>query len=196
MKLRFAALCVLFLCLGPAGATTLYRWTDNSGTVRYGYHPPAGLNAAPAEDEQRDLYKGPIDAVCRTLAKEHLRRIDREMDRIKKLPAGLGPQYELTPAAKQELILDLLAHRAALLSGRKASEFRSPSGQEMERLKEKYQQDKNRLQQALDSQENTIQAQQNQLKRERRKADAVWCILNTPYPYTYPVVVPGIIECY
>jgi hypothetical protein len=196
MKSSFAALCVLFAVLAPAEATTLYRWADNSGTVRYGYHPPAGMNAAPAEDEQRNLYKDPIDAVCPTLAKEHLRRIDQEMDRIKKLPAGLGPEYEFTPAAKQELILDLLAHRAALLSGRKASEFRSPSGQEMERLKKKYQQEKARLQQALDSQENTIQAQQNQLKRERRKADTVRCILNTPYPYTYPVVVPGVIECY
>ncbi|WP_434110142.1 DUF4124 domain-containing protein [Methylocaldum sp. GT1TLB] len=188
MKLRFAAVCLLFASLAtPAGAATLYRWTDNSGTVRYGYHPPAGMNATPAEDEQRNLYKGPIDAVCRNLAKDHLRRIDREMDRIKKMPAGLGPEYELTPAAKQELILDLLAHRAALLSGRKASEFRSPSGQDMERLKERYQGEKARLQQALESKDETIQTQQDQLERARRKVEAARHIPIAPYP----IVVPG-----
>src|SRR5690606_26524676 len=108
-----------------------------------------GMDAAPAEDVQRNLYDGPIDMVCQNLAKEHLLRIDQEMERIKKMPAGLGPKYELTPAAKQELILDLLAHRAALLSGRKASEFRSPNGQEIERLKERYEEEKNRLQEVL-----------------------------------------------
>lgn len=191
MKLRFAAVCLLFASLAtPAGAATLYRWTDNSGTVRYGYHPPAGMNATPAEDEQRNLYKDPIDAVCRNLAKDHLRRIDREMDRIKKMPAGLGPEYELTPAAKQELILDLLAHRAALLSGRKASEFRSPSGQDMERLKERYQGEKARLQQALESKDETIQTQQDQLERTRRKVEAARHIPIAPYP----IVVPGIVH--
>lgn len=189
MKLRFAAVCLLFFAslATPAGAATLYRWTDNSGTVRYGYHPPAGMNATPAEDEQRNLYKDPIDAVCRNLAKDHLRRIDREMDRIKKMPAGLGPEYELTPAAKQELILDLLAHRAALLSGRKASEFRSPGGQDMERLKERYQGEKARLQQALESKDETIQTQQDQLERARRKVEAARHIPIAPYP----IVVPG-----
>ncbi|MGX2041693.1 DUF4124 domain-containing protein [Methylocaldum sp. MU1018] len=202
MTLRFAAVCILFVSLvvslEAAGASTLYRWTDNSGTVRYGYNPPAGMNAAPAEEAQRELYKGPIDAVCRTLAKEHLRRIDREIERVKAMPAGLGPKYEFTPAAKQELILDLLAHRAALLTGRKASEFRSPSGQEMEQLKEKYQQEKARLQETLTSKDETIQAQQNQLKRERRKAD----FLYAPYPLMAPGIIdcypvaPGIVECY
>jgi len=190
VKLLFAALCILFASLESAGATTLYRWTDNSGTVRYGNHPPAGMNAAPAEDVQQDLYKGPIDAVCRTLAKEHLGRIDREMARIKSIPAGLGPEYEFTPAAKQELILDLLAHRAALLSGRKASEFRSPSGQEMERLKEKYQQEKARLQKTVESKDETIHDQRSELERERREAEtARHFIYHRP-----PIVVPQIIK--
>lgn len=190
MKLHFAVACLLIAnVLGPAGAATLYRWTDNSGTVRYGFHPPPGMDAAPAEDVQRNLYDGPIDAVCRNLTKDHLRRIDREMERIKKMPAGLGPEYELTPAAKQELILDLLAHRAALLSGRKASEFRSPGGQEMERLKERHEEEKNRLQQALQSRDATIRIQQDKLERTRRKYEAARHYLDAPYPLEVPVII-------
>lgn len=190
MKLYFAVACLLIAnVLGPAGAATLYRWTDNSGTVRYGYHPPPGMNAAPADDVQRNLYDGPIDAVCRNLSKEHLRLIDREMERIKKLPAGLGPEYELTPAAKQELILDLLAHRAALLSGRKASEFRSPSGQEMERIRERHEEEKKRLQQTLQAKDATIRMQQDKLDRTRRKYEAARHYLNAPYPLEVPVII-------
>lgn len=190
MNLGFVVF-ILFACVATSSdAATLYRWTDNSGTVRYGYLPPPGMNAAPAEDEQRDLYDGPVDTICSNLVKDHLHRIDSEMKRIEAIPAGLGPEYEFTPAAKQELLLDLLAHRAALLSGRKASDFRSPSGQEMERLKERYQEEKNRLQKTLESKDETIRAQQERLERERRKRAVPWRFYDVPYP----IIVPRVIE--
>lgn len=189
MKLGFVVYILFASVATPASAATLYRWTDNSGSVRYGYRPPAGMNAAPAEDEQRRLYGGPVDAICPNLVKDHLRRIDSEMERIEAIPAGLGPEYEFTPAAKQELLLDLLAHRAALLSGRKASDFRSPSGQEMERLKERYQEEKNRLQKTLESKSETIRAQQERLKQERRKRAVPWRFYDVPHPITVPRVI-------
>ncbi|CAI8904922.1 DUF4124 domain-containing protein [Methylocaldum szegediense] len=186
MNLGFVVFILFASVATPASAATLYRWTDNSGSVRYGYHPPPGMNAVPAEDEQRHLYNGPVDALCSNLVKEHLRLIDSEMKRIESIPAGLGPEYEFTPAAKQELLLDLLAHRAALLSGRKASDFRSPSGQEMERLKEKYLEEKTRLQKALESKDEMIRVQQQRLERERRKRALPWRFYDVPHAIIVP----------
>jgi hypothetical protein len=57
----------------------------------------------------------------------------------------------------------------------------------MERLKERYQGEKARLQQALESKDETIQTQQDQLERARRKVEAARHIPIAPYP----IVVPG-----
>jgi hypothetical protein len=161
-------LVILLTILHSAVAETLYRWTDASGIVRYGYQPPLGTQAVPAEEERRELMEDPPSVRCQNLAAEHLRLIDKEIIRIKAVPAGLGLAYELTPAAKQELILDLLAHRAALVTGRNASDFYSPKRYELEQMMAHYEQERIQLQETLKKQEAMIRAQRSQIEQERR----------------------------
>jgi hypothetical protein len=160
-------LIILFVTLPSAAAETLYRWTDTSGVVRYGYQPPPGIQAMPAAEEHRELMKhAPVR--CQELAAEHLRLIDKEIARIKATPAGLGLAYELTPAAKQELILDLLAHRAALVTGRNASDFLLPKRYKLDRLIAHYQREKTQLQKTIKKQEAMLRAQRSQIKQKRQ----------------------------
>jgi hypothetical protein len=160
-------LITLLVVLSSAAAETLYRWTDLSGVVRYGYQPPLGIQAMPAEEERRELMKRAPSVRCQELAAGHLRLIDKEIARIKATPAGLGLAYKLTPAAKRELILDLLAHRAALITGRNASDFRLPKRYKLDRLLAHYEQEKTQLQETIKKQEAMLRAQRNQIKRER-----------------------------
>lgn len=159
-------LCVLLLIGGASQAATLYRWTDASGIVRYGYQPPPGADAEPAEEERQTLSSQ--EPACPDLAQHHLRVIDAELARIRDLPTGLGPNYELTPAAQRELMQDLLAHRAAVLTGRPASEFRAPNLAGIERDKSRLQEENTRLRQALQARESTIDAQRQKLEQARR----------------------------
>ncbi|ADJ28318.1 DUF4124 domain-containing protein [Nitrosococcus watsonii] len=158
------------IILQPATAATLYRWTDASDIVRYGYQPPLGVQAVPAKEVQRALKRRGPSVNCQTLVAEHLRLIDQEIARIKALPAGLGLAYELTPAVKRELILDLLAHRAALVTGRNASDFRSPKRTELDQLRAQYEQEKSQLLETLENQEAKIRVQREQIEQERRWA--------------------------
>lgn len=161
-------LIILFVALSSAAAETLYRWIDTSGVVRYGYQPPMGIQAMPAEEEHRELMKYTPSVKCQKLAAEHLRLIDKEIARIKAIPAGLGLAYKLTPAVKRELILDLLAHRAALITGRNASDFRLPRQYKLDRLLAHYEQEKTQLQETIKKQEAMIRAQRHQIKLEQQ----------------------------
>lgn len=158
---------------GCADAATLYRWQDASGVVRYGYQPPAGVEAEPAEAERRAIYDRPEPIRCEQLQRDHLALIDRELARIREMRAGLGPEYAISPPLQQQLILDLLAHRAALISGRPASEFRSPSADELLRSRRQLQADNDRMRAEMETQDATIDRQQAQLNRLRGTPSAL-----------------------
>jgi hypothetical protein len=149
-----------------AGSGTLYRWTDASGQVRYGYQPPPGIEAESAESAWNDQYGGDSQPACPTLVREHLQRIDQELERIRSLPDGLGPEYEFTPTVKQELLLDLLAHRAALVTGRRAEEFRAPARAQMREMKNRYEMQKRQMETELREQGNTIESQRATIRRK------------------------------
>jgi hypothetical protein len=178
---------LLLMLSGPAAAATLYRWTDASGTVRYGHQPPPGVEVVPAEEEARELSEAVPPVACRDLAEQHLRLVDQEIARVKNLPAGLGPEYEFSPAVKQELILDLYAHRAALLTGRDAAEFRSPGSGDIARLKSRYDLEKRQLESALKAREETIEAQRRRLEEEHRLVNH---FRNLIHPHPPTVVIP------
>ena len=170
-----------------ADAGTLYRWTDASGTTRFGYQPPAGVEAEVAEEERREVYDQPVPIRCEDLASQHIALIDREVARIREMRTGLGPEFQLTPTTQQQLILDLLAHRAAMITGRPSSEFRSPSGDELLRSRNELQSQNAQLKAGLAGQEQVIDAQQAQLERARRKMRYV-------PPFMNPWYGPGFIE--
>lgn len=174
MKYCHALLFALFAVLEPAGAATLYRWTDASGVARYGYQPPPGEAAAPAEEERREIYEAPKapPVLCRDLADQHVALIDREIARVRAMKAGLGSEFELTPAARQELILDLLAHRAAMITGRTATEFRTPTSDELLRAGARLQGENLKLRNQVKAQEAAIDVQQSRLKQARRELAA------------------------
>lgn len=174
MKFVHALTLAALTALESATAATLYRWRDASGVSRYGYQPPPGVEAAPAEEQRRELYPETGNAPpppCRDLAEQHLKLVDQELQRVRAMEAGLGPAYEVSPAAKQALIFDLLAHRAALVTGRPASEFRTPTRDEIERSKSRLQGENARLQNELKQKEAALEAQQNRLNRARREAE-------------------------
>lgn len=156
---------LLITLSSSAAAETLYRWTNASGVARYGYQPPPGIQAVPAEQERRELMKLGSSERCQELAIKHLGLIDKEIARIKAIPAGLGLAYEFTPAAKQELILDLLAHRAALITGRSASDFRPLKHHKRDQLIAHYKQEKIQLQETVKKQKAVIRAQRNQIQQ-------------------------------
>lgn len=193
MKCHGALLLILFAAVQTAESGTLYRWKDASGVARYGYQPPPGVEAEPAEEERQALYEAPNapPVQCRDLAEKHIALIDREIARVQAMKAGLGPDFELTPAARQELVLDLLAHRAALITGRTAAEFRSPTSDEVLRTKSRLQGENMKLQAQLKSQEQTIDLQQNRLKQAKREIAAGRIMLHPfgPGYYPWPVTV-------
>jgi ribosomal protein L29 len=191
MKCLYALMFALLAALEPAGAATLYRWTDASGVARYGYQPPPGVEAEPAEEERRELYEAPNapPVQCRDLADQHVALVDKEIARVRAMKAGLGSEFELTPAAKQELILDLLAHRAALITGRTAAEFRTPTSDELLRASARLQGENMKLRNQVKSQEATIDVQQNRLKQARRELAAERYLLHPwgPGYYSWPL---------
>lgn len=167
---RSLALFLWLLAGLPAAAGTLYRWTDASGEVRYGYQPPPGVEVQTAATEWREQHAGTAQPACPDLAQEHLRKIDRELARVQALPAGLGPEYEFTPAARQELVLDLLAHRAALVTGRRAEEFRAPTMAQLREMKDRFEKQKRGMEAALRQQGEAIEAQTRRLARKHKDA--------------------------
>jgi len=165
----------LLVCLLPAwaAAATLYQWTDPDGETRYGYRPPPGVVGTvvgeklrpPGQAEEPDK-----PANCRALQDEHLRLIDKEIARLRSLRTGLGAEFEFTAEAKQRFINDLLAHRAALITGRAPEEFAAPDNKrQLVDLNAKYAKDKTQLMEDLDAQRRQLQQQRNELERERRE---------------------------
>ena len=191
MKHLGLLLLISSAALAPATAATLYRWTDASGTARYGYQPPSGVTAIPADEERRSLSSEAPPIGCRDLAEQHLALIDREIERVKALKTGLGPEFDITPAASQQLVLDLLAHRAALLTGRSAAEFRAPTFDESAQARDRLQSENVRMQNELKARDAALDAQGNRLKRAQRDARWVRKImppwgLGRPAPFIYP----------
>lgn len=169
MKTRMILLLAALLAGGSVGASTLYRWKDASGTVRYGNQPPVGVTAEVAEEERREVYDRAAPVPCQELADRHIAVIDREIARVRELKTGLGVQYALTPSQQQQLIMDLLAHRAAMITGRPAFEFRTPSGDEVLRARNELQNENESLREGLDAQGQIIDAQRLQLQRASRR---------------------------
>lgn len=157
---RWPTLLLLLTCCGLAEAGVLYRWVDASGQTRFGYRPPPGVQAELADDNAR------TGAGCRDLAQAHLQLVDREIARVKAAPAGLGLAYEFTPETRQRLLNDLLAHRAALVTGRPAAEFAPPDPQrEFERSKMQFERERSALRTELADQERRAQKLREELRR-------------------------------
>ena len=163
------------ICLAPAwaAAATLYQWADSSGETRFGYRPPPGVVGTVVGEKVRpagesDKPAKPIQ--CRELQDEHLRLIDKEIARLRNLPTGLGAEFEFTAEAKQRFINDLLAHRAALLTGRPAAEFAPPDNKrQLGDLKAQYNKDKSKLVEDLEDQARQLQQERVELERQRRE---------------------------
>jgi hypothetical protein len=166
---RFYASILLIAALPSVDAATLYRWTDASGVARYGFQPPAGVEAEPADEERRELYEAPNapPVQCQDLARAHLVLLDKEIARVQAMKAGLGPEFELTPSARQDLVLALLAQRAALVSGRPASEFRTPSSDEMLRAEDRLRGENMVLRNQVQTQSATIDAQGRRIQQQK-----------------------------
>lgn len=165
--MRYPALLLIALlaAIPPASAATLYRWTDASGTMRYGHQPPPGSDAQPTAQTE-----GAAPSACHDLAEQHLALIDREIQRVAAAKTGLGPEFDYTPTAQQSLLLDLYAHRAALVTGRPATEFRAPSLEDAERAKARLQAENLKMRGALSAQEADLDATARQLSRARHDA--------------------------
>ncbi|QSA98306.1 DUF4124 domain-containing protein [Methylococcus sp. EFPC2] len=155
-------------------AASLYEWTDESGQVRFGSRPPVGVQAKPAGERlERLRERGYPELSCKELQDEHVRRVDEELARLKKLPAGFGPDYEFTPEAKQKLVNELLVHRSALVTGRLPEDFTTENGRELSEMKSKYEHELQRLRENLQQQATQLQQKQIQLDRVRREAEMV-----------------------
>jgi hypothetical protein len=159
MKIAFLGLA---LYAGCAFSGVLYQWEDASGQTRFGYRPPLGVQARLADEKN---LTPEATAACKAQMQAQLQLVDQEIARLRKEPAGLGPEYEFTAEGKQRLINDLLAHRSALVTGRTASDF-APADrqQELQRLKAQYEHEQAALRQNLSDQEQ----QARRLRRERR----------------------------
>ncbi len=176
-------LLLAFLAPALACAETAYEWTDAAGETHYGYRPPQGVVGTPLADEERKLYSTGNPVNCRDLREEHLRLIDKEIARLKKLPVGLGPDFEFTAESRQRFVNELMAHRAALLTGRKAEEFLEPDRKrELSELKQKYLQERARMQESLEEQAQQLKQQGIEMNRQRQFNRAIY----PPYPYLHP----------
>jgi hypothetical protein len=153
---------------GSAMAATLYQWVDPSGATRFGYRPPPGIVGTVAGEQERQGQAAANPINCRELQQEHVHVVDLEIARVKALRAGFGPDFELTPEAKQRFINDLLILRSVLVTGRPAQDFAPPDNKrQLSKLQQQYQQDKTQLVDELQSQTQQIQQQRLELERER-----------------------------
>jgi hypothetical protein len=160
----------------------LYEWSDESGQIRYGSRPPPGVKARPASDRLDQLRKEGYWGSCRELLTAHLRLIDDELARVRKLSAGFGPEFEFTPEAKQQLINDLLIHRSALVSGRPPEDFVADRARELSELKMSHARELAQLRRDLEQQAGQLQRQQLELDRVRREAELTIQRYRSLYP--------------
>lgn len=184
--ISFILLLFTLLSAATAHAATLYQWVDSAGETRYGYRPPPGVIGTVVGERARQLQGDPPPVNCKALQDEHLRLIDREIARLRDISVGTGPQYEFTAEGRQRFINDLLAHRAALLTGRSAQEFSAPdTRRELNDLQTKYQQDRAKMQDELEDQARKLKQDREELDRQRSQ-NFLW------FP-RYPAIYPGYI---
>jgi len=180
---------LLLALLVPTGAwaATLYEWVDAAGETRYGYRPPPGVVGTVVGERARQpqAADGPVN--CKALHDEHLRLIDKEIARLRNIPVGLGAEFEFTAESRQRFINDLLAHRAAFLTGRSPEEFAAPeSKRELKALKDQFKKDQSKLSEELESQARQLRQERIELDRQRREFDFILQrnrILNPGYLY-------------
>jgi len=172
----------------PSGvwASTLYQWVDAAGETRFGYRPPPGIVGTVVGERARQPKDDKAPVNCKALQDEHLRLIDREIARLRGLRVGLGPEFEFTPESRQRFVNDLLAHRAALLSGRSAEEFSAPdSNRELNALKDKYKKDQSKLSEELESEARQLRQERIELDRQRQENELLF--------QRYRLINPGFI---
>jgi len=189
MKGMMRGLCLVLALLssGAAWAATLYEWTDESGETRYGYRPPPGIVGTVVGERARQPRDPDAPVNCKALQDEHLRLIDKEIARLRDMPVGIGPGFEFTPESRQRFINDLLAHRAALLTGRAPEEFTAPEKKrEISELKTQFDQERGRLTDELEAQARQLRKERIELDRQRRENDLIiqrYRALNPGYLY-------------
>lgn len=177
---------LVLLTAGVAQSATLYQWVDSAGETRFGYRPPPGVIGTVVGERARQLQGDPSPVNCKALQDEHLRLIDREIARLRNISVGTGPQYEFTAEGRQRFINDLLAHRAALLTGRSAQEFSAPdTRRELNDLQTQYQQDRAKLKDELEEQARQLKQEKEQLEQQRSQYN--WWFQR------YPAIYPGYI---
>lgn len=188
-NLKSAVVLMLILSAigAPVVAGTLYRWSDQSGVVRFGYQPPPGVEAEIAEEERKEVYEQKEPIRCQALADEHVALIDREIARVKAIKAGLGSEFQMTPSAQQQLVMDLMAQRAAMITGRPASEFKSPSNDELLRSRNDLLTENSRLKNNAETLDQTIDAQSRQLAKRRRPKFFGPVVVSGPVGPWYPL---------
>lgn len=183
MKRKAYAFAWLLSLSGTSVAATLYEWTDPSGETRYGYRPPPGVVGAVVGERARQPVDPGKPVNCRALQEEHLRLIDKEIARLRGLPTGVGPQFEFTAEARQRFVNDLLAHRAALLTGRSPEEFSAPDNpRQRGEIKEQYQKEKARLLENLETQARQLEQERREVERQRRENEITIQRYRTLYP--------------
>lgn len=166
----------LLALLAPAcvWAATLYEWVDADGETRYGYRPPPGVVGTVVGERARQPRDPDAPVNCKALQDGHLRLIDKEIARLRDVPVGLGPGFEFTAEARQRFINDLLAHRAALLTGRAPEEFAAPENRrELNDLKAKFDKDRAKLTDELESQARQLRQERIELERQRRENEFI-----------------------
>jgi hypothetical protein len=148
-----------------------------------GYRPPPGVVGRVVGEKTRQPTE-PINPVnCRALQEEHLRLIDKEIARLRSVPTGLTAEFEFTAEAKQRFINDLLAHRAAFVTGRMPDDFTPPDKKrQLADLKTKYTKDKAQLVEELEAQARQLQQQHFELERQRREYEALMLRNRSLYP--------------
>lgn len=162
--------CALWLAPALAPAGTLYQWQDEAGETRFGPRPPPGVVGSVVGEKLNPAAEASGNGNCRALQDEHLHMIDKEIARLRELPTGLGAEYEFTAEAKQRFVNELLAHRAAFLTGKAAETFLTPDKtREFNALKAKLSHDKAQLLEELQQQAQQIQQQRAELERQRRE---------------------------
>lgn len=177
----------LLLCLGLASqaglADTLYQWSDEAGEARIGYRPPPGVAGNVLVDRNRTSAE-PAD--CRALEQQHLQIIDKEVERLRHLPTGMGAEFEFTAESKQRFINDLLAHRAAFITGKPLQQFqRAENRRVFNPSSDNKQPDQVKLMDELQTQARQLKQQRRELERQR----AQYNLPRPPDPSLYPRLI-------
>jgi hypothetical protein len=173
--------CVMVLLFAPGlvTAATLYEWKEANGETHYGYRPPPGVIGTVVGEKLRQT-----TPTCKELQEEHLRLIDQEIARLRKLPVGAG--FEFTAETRQRFINDLLVQRAALITGRAPESFAPSQPRQVNELNERYQRDRAKLVEDLEAQARQLQRERQAFEQQRREQEIIlqrYRTLNPGLPY-------------